>query len=174
MLGNSGSGKTQLARRIAAELGLPHLELDSVQHRAGWVEAPVEEFRQEVRDFRDRSDVEAGGWVVDGNYASKLGDVLDTADCVVWLDYSRRVVMTRVVRRTLARLLDRQELWNGNRERWSSLARRRPEENIVLWAWTKHDDYRERYAAAAGQSAVPFVRLRTPLQAEHWLRSLGG
>ena len=174
VVGNSGSGKTTLARRAAARLQLPHLELDSVQHRPGWVEAPVDEFRDEVRAFRDRADANAGGWVVDGNYLAKLGEVLDGADCVVWLDPPRWLVMSRVLRRTLARLLDRRPLWNGNRERWSSLLQRNPEDNIVLWAWTKHEHYREQYSRLQAEAAVPWVRLRTPRQAEDWLDSLAG
>jgi adenylate kinase family enzyme len=173
VVGNSGSGKTSLARRLAAQLRVPHLELDSVQHRPGWTEAPVGEFQQDVAQFRDRSEAVAGGWVVDGNYASRLGDVLDDADCVVWLDYPRWLVMSRVVRRTLLRLFDRRELWNGNRERWSGLVRRDPGKNIVLWAWTRHASYRRRYAAESAQAAVPWVRLRRPADAERWLRSLG-
>lgn len=174
VVGNSGSGKTTLARRLAAELRLPHLELDRVQHRAGWVEAPTEEFQQEVAEFRDRSDGRAGGWVVDGNYRDRLGNVLDAADCVVWLDYPKWVVMSRVVRRTFARLLDRRELWNGNRERWSGLVRRDPADNIVLWAWTRHASYQAEFTRAARESDVPWVRLRSPREAERWLRRLSG
>jgi adenylate kinase family enzyme len=143
-----------------------------VQHRPGWTEAPVDEFRREVERFRDHSEATAGGWVVDGNYETKLGGVLDAADCVVWLDYPRHVVMGRVVRRTLARLLDRRELWNGNRQRWRGLLSRVPDDNIVLWAWTQHQAYREQYAAACTRACRPWVRLRSPRQAARWLTRL--
>ena len=43
IVGNSGTGKTHLARRVSARLGLPHLELDALNHRPGWDEAPIEE-----------------------------------------------------------------------------------------------------------------------------------
>lgn len=172
VVGNSGAGKTSFAHEVAARLGLPHLELDSVQHRPGWTEAPAEEFQAEVGRFRDRSDASADGWVMDGNYQAKLGGVLDDADCVVWLDYPRWLVMSRVVRRTLRRLLVRQELWNGNRERWSAVVKPDPEENIVLWAWTRHATYRERYAAESAQAPSRYVRLARPADAEHWLRTV--
>src|SRR5690606_8241840 len=89
------------------------------------------------------------GWVVDGNWNNRLAGALDGADTVVWLDFPRRVVMARVLRRTVGRALTRRELWHGNRERLTNLLRRDPEENIVLWAWTEHGAYRERYAALA-------------------------
>ena len=92
----------------------------------------------------------------------------DDADAVVWLDHPRRVVMARVVRRTLWRGLIRQELWHGNRESLADLRHREPEQNIVRWAWTTHPRVTERYAAQADDPRM--VRLRGPRAAEAWLR----
>ena len=107
---------------------------------------------------------------MDGNWSTNLGDALRGLEAIVWLDYPRRVVMPRVVRRTLARVVLRRKLWHGNRERWRSLVRRQPAENIVLWAWTQHDAYREQYQRAAADGSVPVVRLRDPRQARQWLQ----
>lgn len=91
----------------------------------------------------------------------------------VWLDYPRRVVVPRILRRTFGRVLLRRELWNGNRERWSSLVKMRPEQNIVLWSLTQHGNYRRKYEAACASDALAtWVRLRTPKQAEQWLANL--
>lgn len=172
IVGNSGSGKTHLTRRAAGRLGLPHVELDAINHRPGWTEAPVPEFRAEVRQLLDRHTAAHGGWVVDGNYRSRIADVLDP-DMYVWLDYPRHVVVPRILRRTFGRVLLRRELWNGNRERWSSLVKPRPEQNIVLWSLTQHGNYRHKYEAALSSDATAtWVRLRTPKQAEHWLAGL--
>ena len=112
VVGNSGSGKTTVARRLAALLGVPHVELDALHHRAGWREATAEELRREVEPI-----VATDGWVVDGVYRGKLGDLtLERADTVVWLDLPRRVWVPRLVRRTVRRVVLREELWNGNRE----------------------------------------------------------
>jgi len=108
--------------------------------------------------------------VVDGNWESRLGDLLDGADAVVWLDHPRRIVMSRVVRRTLWRGLTRQELWHGNRESLASLRHRDPDQNIVLWSWTSYRRVAARYAARAGDPRM--VRLRGPRQAEAWLRAV--
>jgi adenylate kinase family enzyme len=172
IVGNSGSGKTHLARRVAERLGLPHVELDAINHRPNWTEAPVPEFRSEVRHALSECVAAHGGWVVDGNYRSRVADVLDP-DTYVWLDYPRRVVVPRIVRRTLGRVLLRRELWNGNRERWSSLVKLRPEQNIVLWSLTQHGNYRRKYESARASDALAtWVRLRSPKQAEQWLASL--
>jgi adenylate kinase family enzyme len=172
VLGTSGSGKTHLARRLAKGLGLPHLELDALNHRAGWQEAPVTEFRDQVRRTLDRLQADRGGWVVDGNYRRRVADVID-ADTYVWLDYSRRIVMWRVVRRSLGRVVTRRELWNGNRERWRSLVSRDPRRNIVLWAWANHANYRREYEeASARDMQVTWVRLHDPKDADLWLSTV--
>jgi adenylate kinase family enzyme len=169
VVGNSGAGKTTFARRLARRLGVPHVELDALNHRAGWTQAPDDEFAAELRA---RLAGAPDGWVVDGNYRSRIGHVLQPDTCV-WLDYPRRVVMARVVRRTVGRGLLRRELWNGNRERLSSLLRRSPEDNIVLWAWTQHERYRRDYAtASAADVGAEWVRLRGPREAERWLAAL--
>lgn len=166
VVGTSGSGKTTTARRIAALLGLPHLELDSLQHQPGWRQAPPEEFAEGLAAFVEAS---PDGWVIDGNYQQRTTGLLAAADTVVWVDPPRAVVMARVVRRTLGRGLLRRELWNGNREDLRNLVRRDPEENIVLWAWRTFDHNRRRYEAALDDR---WVRLRTPRETRRWLASL--
>jgi adenylate kinase family enzyme len=110
--------------------------------------------------------------VVDGNYTSRLDGVLDGVDTVVWLDYPRRLVLSRVLRRTLLRVLLRRRLWNGNRERWHNLLTTDPAKNIILWSWTRHPLYRRRYAADAAEATrVQWVRLCTPAEADTWLRA---
>lgn len=48
VMGPPGSGKSTLARRIGARHSLPVFHLDQAYWRAGWVEAPPDEFSAEV------------------------------------------------------------------------------------------------------------------------------
>ena len=170
VVGNSGSGKTTIARELAATLGIPNLELDAVFHQPGWQPLETGEFRRIVAEF-----TAGGGWVVDGNYSTVRDIVWNRADTVIWVDLPRHRVMRQLLRRTLRRMATRAELWNGNREQWSNVFRLDPQQSILLWAWTSHRKYRDRYLAALADPAnehLTFVRLRTPADAAALLRGV--
>ena len=167
IMGNAGSGKTTTAKRLAARLGVPHIELDAVHHLPGWRPIDRDHFRDEVTAI-----TQADSWVIDGNYGAVRDIVLARADTVVLLDLPKPVVMAQVVRRSLRRVATGEELWNGNREQWRDLLRPRKEDNIVLWSWTQHAKYRRRYLDLITDPALAHatvVRLRSHAEIDHWL-----
>lgn len=173
IVGVSGSGKSSLAERVAARTGLARLELDAVFLDVHWTYRDLDEAHDLVRAFVEGH---PEGWVVDGNWSSRLQGLLDPgtpggADLVVWLDHPRLVVLWRIVTRTLRRGLTQEELWHGNRERPASWLRWKPEENIVRWSWTQHPVVRERMTKriAAGE---PVLRLHGQHDVEAWLDTL--
>lgn len=169
VVGNSGTGKSVLASRLARRLGVPHVELDAIFHLPGWEELAHDDFRAAVLVATS-----ADGWVVDGNYSAVSELVWSRADTVVWLDLPRHVVMRRVTWRTLSRLVTRRTLWNGNRESLRNLLSTDPERSIILWSWTRHAEYGRRYAAAMVDprwSQVRFVRIATARAAARFLAS---
>jgi adenylate kinase family enzyme len=154
--GVSGSGKSTFARALAQRLGVPYVELDALNHLPNWTEATAAELRAKVEPW-----VALDAWVIDGGYGSKLGDLIyQRADTVVWLDLPIRVWLTRLVRRTLRRLLTREELWNGNRERVRNLFER---PNLFEWAWRSHRANRAGLEASLRPHPnLRLVRLRSP------------
>jgi adenylate kinase family enzyme len=167
IVGNSGSGKTTLAGQVAARLDLERVELDALFHQPGW--SPLDE-----QDFREQVAARLAGprWVVDGNYSAVRDLVWGEADTLVWLDLPRCVVMPAITRRTLARIVFRKTLWNGNRESWRNIVDRRPEQNILLWAWTRDRPLREQLTAAVDSPAwqhLQLVRLRSRREVRQWL-----
>ncbi|MDX1469010.1 MAG: AAA family ATPase [Acidimicrobiia bacterium] len=172
VVGNSGSGKTTMSRKIADSLGVPVLELDAVHHLEGWKHPSDEDFRKEISRFTNQD-----RWVVDGNYTSHGASELiwPLADTVVWLDPPRRVVMGRVIGRTLRRVLTREVLWNGNREPWTNLYSRDPYKNIIVWAWTRFDHVRAKYEECLADGTwahADVYRLRTEPEVRRLLDSL--
>ena len=91
---------------------MPFVELDALVHGPNWTETPDDELRRMLEPI-----LAGDGWVIDGGYRSKIGDlVLEHADIVVWLDLPIHVWLPRLVRRTARRIRRHEELWNGNRE----------------------------------------------------------
>ncbi len=109
------------------------------------------------------------GWVVDGNYRTKLGDyVLDQADIVVWLDPPLPTTLLRVVRRTVRRLRTRESLWGTNVETLRASFFKR--DSLIWWALRKHRDWQRRVPGVI--APYPHVRLRSPREVAAYLEKV--
>lgn len=165
VIGTSGAGKSRFARAVAARLGYSCVELDALNWGAGWVQATPEVMRARVA-----AAVAGERWVIDGNYSVSRDLLWGRADTVVWLDFSRAVVTWRVVARSVSRLLRRTELWAGNRESLRDLLGR---DSIVWWSVSTYARRRREYPALlAAHPGLEVVRLRSPRDADRWLRGL--
>lgn len=169
VVGSSGSGKTTFAQRLAHLLDVPHLEMDSLFHKYGLADEAHDDFLPTLDGFTDQA-----RWVVDGNYTSHgtRQVVWPKADTFIWLDPPRRTTMSRVVRRTLRRVLTREEMWPGVREPFSNLYRLDPYRNIMVWTWTRHAHGRDKFETAMGDGSwghATVHRLRSTAEAETFL-----
>jgi adenylate kinase family enzyme len=159
----SGNGKTTVGRALAERLDVPFVELDALHHGPNWAEPTAEEFHARIHPI-----VETDAWVIDGAYRGKLGDlVLDAADLVVWLDLPLRVWLPRLLRRTASRIIRREELWSGNRERLRDALH--PQNSVVVFALRHYRDRRRRYPSEL--ASFPVLRLRTQDGVNAFLRS---
>ncbi len=157
----SGNGKTTVGRELARRLGVTFVELDALVHGPGWQETPDDELRRLLEPV-----LAADGWVVDGGYWGKIGDlVIGQADLVLWLDLPLRVWFPRLVRRTARRIRGHEELWNGNRETVRGALWGR--EALLPYALRAHFRHRRDYPARL--ALYPVVRLRTPADVERFL-----
>ncbi|RDB19844.1 hypothetical protein Hypma_013132 [Hypsizygus marmoreus] len=95
VIGNSGIA-------LAAALGVPYVSLDRLYWEPGWKETPQKEFQAKIRAALDQSDK---GWVVDGNYDLKGGNMVSNeATDIVWLDPPLALYFPRIFFRTILRL----------------------------------------------------------------------
>ena len=151
---------------LADRLGVTYIELDALHHGPNWSEPTAEEFQAIVRQALEGA---PDGWVVDGNYDSKLGDlVVAQADSIVWLDLPLSLKWRRVWRRTMHRLRNRVELWNGNRETWRDQFASR--ESIFIQVVRTHVRHKRSWPKRFDGEAR-LVRLRSEDDVRRWLEA---
>jgi adenylate kinase family enzyme len=156
--GATGSGKSTMARTLGDLTGLPVTSVDDVCWSPGWVPMPADEQIAHF-DLLTRTDE----WILDSAYGPWRALAHQRADLVVALDYPRLTSLSRLLRRTAARLIDHREICNGNHESWRTVFAR---DSLVMWHVTsfrrKRDEMRAWEAAASGPRVI---RLRRPAHA---------
>ncbi len=168
VIGTSGSGKSTFARRLAAKMNAPHIELDQLYWGPDWSEPADEVFFPKIE-----AALSADTWVIDGNYKRIEPIKWARVQLVIWLDYPLPLTLYRVTRRALSRILTQRELWpgTGNRETWAKLFGK---DSIVRWSYNTHASNIEKYERTINDPRyghITFLRLRSPRQAEQFLRS---
>ena len=98
VLGRTGSGKTTLARELAAAVGVPHVELDALYFGPQFSTVPLPLLRE-----RTSAAIAGDRWVTDGNKSAVRDLVWPRADTVIWLDYPLAVSLWRLGKRALWR-----------------------------------------------------------------------
>ena len=165
VVGTTGAGKTTLARHLAHRLAVPHVELDALYWGPNWTPVSADLFHQ-----RTALAVTEDAWVIDGNYHLVRDLVWSRATTVVWLDYPLSLILARLLKRTVRRILAREELWSGNLE---SLRQQFLSGNsIFLWGLKTYGRRRREYPALFKETAyshLTVVRLSSPRATEDWL-----
>jgi adenylate kinase family enzyme len=165
VFGTTGSGKSTLANRLAEQTGLRVVELDALFWGRDWQPAPLDLFRHRVE-----CEIGEEGWIVVGNYGQVRDLAWRPADTLIWLDLPLRVVMWRLLCRTIRRVATREELWGtGNRETWHTAFFSR--QSILLWAWKTHRRNRQRFARECEPLGKEkrIIRLKTCREVERFV-----
>jgi adenylate kinase family enzyme len=167
VIGTSGSGKTTVAKALAAALGFRHVELDALHWGPNWTERPDADLLVDIR-----AAIEIDGWVIDGNYGRGVREIVwPRTDTIVWLDLPRSAVMRQVIARTWVRYWSREPLWHGNRE---SLARTLfTKDSIVWWAWSTHAARHAEYERLLAEPPCRVARLRSRREVTAFLTRAG-
>jgi adenylate kinase family enzyme len=93
--GNSGSGKTTMARRLAREAGVAHLDLDAIAWGAAGVRLPLEESVRALIRFVETHP----GWVIEGSYGGLVREALTRCDDLRFLNPGVEACVTNCQRR---------------------------------------------------------------------------
>ncbi|WP_208641938.1 adenylate kinase [Arthrobacter oryzae] len=124
--GVTGSGKSSAARAYAEATGLPEFSVDEC---IGWLPGWEQRDAAEQRAL-GAAIVAQDRWVPDSAYGDWRDLVLARAELVVALDYPRWLSLSRLVRRTVRRIVTGQVVCNGNRE---TLARALAKDSVIRW-----------------------------------------
>lgn len=169
IIGTTGSGKSTLARALAGRLNAAVIEPDALYWAADWREAPTEVFRQRVDEATHTE-----RWIFGGNYSTARDLVWVRADTLIWLDYSLPLVFGRLFRRTVRRIVSREDLWHtGNRETWRKQFLSR--DSLFVWALRTHGRYRRTIAGILRQpeyAHLQVIRFTSPRKTARWLDSI--
>jgi adenylate kinase family enzyme len=169
IVGTSGSGKSVLAQRLAQKMDAACVELDALNWEPDWREAPPDIFRTRVSEAlqRDR-------WVVAGNYGKARDFIWSIADTLIWLDYPLPIILWRLLRRTIQRIVTKEDLWGtGNRETWRTQFLSR--ESLFLWVLQSRPRHRREYPMLLQQPEyrhLHIIHLHSPRETEAWVKSL--
>lgn len=114
IIGGSGTGKTTLSNSLGKELNLPVYHIDGINYFANW----------EIRDKEERDKiilekVKEEKWIIDGTYRSTLKKRLESADLIIYLDYSSFAQIRGVLTRFLKNPNKEKEEIPGCKERLS-------------------------------------------------------
>lgn len=169
VIGTSGAGKSTFAQALASATDATHIELDAHYWGPDWQAVPAEQFKRSVV-----AATQGKRWVADGNYSAVRDELWPRATHVVWLNYGRFTVFSRVLWRTLSRGLLRTRLFQGNREslRMAFLSR----DSILLWSWTTYANNQRKFAALREDPAfahLQWTELTRPAQARDFLAAAG-
>jgi adenylate kinase family enzyme len=165
ILGNSGSGKSRLARTLGARLDLPVVHLDPLYYGAGWVHGDAATFRRRVTEA-----LTGDAWIVDGAFLSLVGDItLPRAEQVIWLEQPR----WRALVRALARCIDPRQTARAD---LPAGCRDTPSREMLadIWSFERkgRPDLERRLATLA--PATPIHRLRGDHAVAAFVQSVAG
>ena len=96
VIGNSGGGKSTLARRLGEKLGLPVIHLDVLFWKPGWVESERDDYLARVM-----AALAAPAWICDGQFTASFHLRMPLADTIVWIDQPPALCLVRAIWRAV-------------------------------------------------------------------------
>ena len=175
VIGNSASGKSTLAERLALLLDADFVELDALNWLPNWVGLNETDPEELLRRFKEAT--RGDRWVVAGSYTRLSKEAFwSRLDTVIWLDLPVRVLIWRVLRRSWKRWRSKELLWGTNVERfWPHLAVWRGEDSLVYWILSAQHRKRNAMLSTIADpiwKEIGFVRLTSAREIEEFVEKL--
>lgn len=179
IIGFTGSGKTTYSKALSKVTRSPHVELDRVYWKDGWSRPSDKEFLEQIQAAV--KGMNGAGWIIDGNHAECRQYVWSQCDTIIWLDYPKKVILGRFLKRFVINWLFRKKLWGtNNRESiWRGIFSNKGIFKRLAEDYTDNRDeifgnlkkYTFRQSKKT-KEAVKVIRFTKPERAEEWLNYL--
>ena len=161
VVGCCGAGKSTFARKLANRLQVSYVERDTLGDLGS------DAYRSAVAEI-----LKSEAWVFDGPPYYVDQEVYPVAQIVVWLDYSRFLVISRAVWRSVGRTVSHPEL--GKNQWW------RLRQWVVpggpCFAWQTYAKRKQEFSQLSNRSELKdakVLRFGRPQDASAWLDSIG-
>ncbi len=170
VVGNTASGKSTLAKKLAETFGLFYQDLDDLHFLPGWQARPPEEFRA-LLDAASRNKA----WVLAGNYIENSSDIsFQRADTLIWLDLPFLPNFLKLLQRTIKRIWTAELIHNGNRETF--LTEFCSPKSIIWWFFKlrKHDNevLEQLFANPANHPNLRLIRLSSYKESRDFIKKI--
>ena len=143
VFGNTGGGKSTLARQLAELTGLPLDPPDLIEYRAGGEKLPHEEYLKAHAELLLRDE-----WIIDGfGCVASAWERFSKADTLVYVDLPLLTHYWWVTKRLIKGLFVKPEGWPENSPLWRSTM------NCYRVAWLCHRRLTPRYRQLVAEAA---------------------
>lgn len=160
ILGCPASGKSTLARRLAALTDLPLVHLDRLYWRANWIEVSPTEFRTQLD-----VELQKNAWIMDGNYGTTVALRLASADAALLLDFPRWRCLWRAIKRSVVEYgRARPDMADGCREKLDPA--------FLHFIWRYHKRYRPKLLIELDRFGGEKIVLCTSRDVDEFLANL--
>ncbi len=164
VFGNTGAGKSTLARRLADLTRLPLYPLDMIQFRPGGGEVPHAEYLMAHGELLSRD-----AWIIDGyGCLASAWERFSAADTLIYIDLPLFTHFRWITKRFVKSLFVKPEGWPEHSPVWSSTM------NCyrVLWRCHRHLTPRYRQLVVDAAASKRVHHLRSPAEMRAFLEAV--
>lgn len=109
IMGSTGAGKTTLGKKLSSKTNIPCTDLDDLYWLPHWKPREKEDFERSINDA-----VSKESWILCGNYSKFHHITVPRATIIIWLDLPFRVLLWRIMKRSLMQSIKKEAICNGN------------------------------------------------------------
>jgi adenylate kinase family enzyme len=164
VFGNTGAGKSTLARRVAERTQLPLYPLDTIQYQRGGGKVPHEEYLKAHAEILTRDE-----WIIDGfGCVPSAWERFAAADTLIFIDLPLLTHYRWVTKRLIKGFFVNPEGWPENSPIWRSTL----DSYLVVGRCNRYLTPRYRRLVADATSTKQVHHLRSPAEMGSFLEAV--